>query len=151
MKKFRLLITVLMVGLIALLVAGCGAETASENKAFGTENTQVQERGQEMGYKSITMAEAKEIFKAEGDYIILDVRRPDEYREGHIPGAINYANEDITDKELSILPDKAQTVYVYCRSGRRSQDAAGKLSKIGYTGIIECGGILDWTGEKVTE
>ena len=65
-------------------------------------------------YTSITMKEAEEIFKTEGDYIILDVRRADEFAEGHIPGAVNVANEDILDVEPSELPDKSQTIYVYC-------------------------------------
>ena len=98
-------------------------------------------------YKSITMEEAKVIFAEPGDYIILDVRRADEYAEGHIPGAINVANEDISDVMPSELPDLDKVIYVHCRSGRRSKEAAGKLVAIGYTNIIECGGILDWTGE----
>ena len=97
------------------------------------------------------MDEAKEIFEAAGDYIILDVRRADEFAEGHIPGAINVANEDISDTQPAELPDKAQTIYVYCRSGNRSKQAAEKLTAMGYTGIIEFGGILDWTGEVVTD
>lgn len=102
---------------------------------------------EEVTYTSITMEEAKEVFQTEGDYIILDVRRADEFAAGHIPGAINIANEDIADTEPEELPDKDQTIYVYCRSGNRSKQAAEKLAAMGYTGIIECGGILDWTGE----
>ena len=98
-------------------------------------------------YKSITMDEAKEIFKESGDYIILDVRRDDEYSQGHIPGAINVANEDINNEPVPELPDLDQTIYVYCRSGRRSKEASQKLAEIGYTNIIEFGGIIDWTGE----
>jgi len=98
-------------------------------------------------YTSITMDEAKQIFENKGNYIILDVRRPDEFSEGHIPEAINVANEDITDSTPAELPDKDQVIYVYCRSGRRSTEAASKLSKMGYTNIVEFGGIIDWPGE----
>lgn len=97
-------------------------------------------------YKSISMEEAKLIFSTDGDYIILDVRRPDEFAEGHIPGAINIPNEEIGSAQLEALPGLDKTIYVYCRSGRRSKDAAAKLTYIGYTNIVECGGILDWTG-----
>ena len=97
-------------------------------------------------YVSITMEEAKNVFETQGDYIILDVRREDEFAEGHIPGAINVPNEDIQDTEPSELPDKNQTIYVYCRSGNRSKQAASKLVAMGYTNIIEFGGIMDWTG-----
>lgn len=98
-------------------------------------------------YTSITMEEAKEIFATSGDYIIMDVRRADEYSEGHVPGAINIANEDIVSTEPEGLPNKNQTIYVYCRSGNRSKQASAKLTAMGYTNIIEFGGIIDWTGE----
>ena len=102
---------------------------------------------QNMGYTQINMDVAKSIFEVPGEYIILDVRRADEFAEGHIPGAINVANEDIEDKEIVELPDKNQTIYVYCRSGNRSKQAAEKLVKLGYENIIEFGGIVDWKGD----
>lgn len=98
-------------------------------------------------YKSITMDDAKEIFAEAGDYIILDVRRADEFAEGHIPGAINVANENIGAVQPAELPDINKDIYVYCRSGRRSKEAAAKLAAVGYKSIIECGGILEWTGD----
>ncbi len=98
-------------------------------------------------YTSIPMEEAKEVFATPGNYIILDVRRADEYVEGHIPGAINVANEDIGAEQPSELPDLDQVIFVYCRSGRRSKEASSKLAALGYTNIYEFGGILDWDGE----
>ena len=86
----------------------------------------------------------------EQGYIILDVRRTDEFAAGHIPGAINVANESIGTDEIPELPNKDQLILVYCRSGRRSKEVAKKLVKLGYTNIVEFGGILDWTGETVT-
>lgn len=102
-----------------------------------------------MNYTQISMDEAKKIFEsdAEGTYIILDVRRADEFADGHIPGAINVANESIGIEFPAELPDKNQTIYVYCRSGNRSKQAAEKLVKLGYSNIIEFGGIIDWAGE----
>ena len=119
--------------LFALMFTGCGA--VSNNQA----NT----------YRQITMDEAVAMMEQEFDYIILDVRRPDEFAAGHIPGAINVPNETIGTVEISELPDKNQLIMVYCRSGRRSKEAAGKLVKMGYTNIVEFGGILDWKGETV--
>ena len=101
----------------------------------------------QVAYTSITMDKAREIFQTEGDYLILDVRRADEFAEGHIPGAINIANEDIKSSEPKELQDKEQTIYVYCRSGNRSKQAAAKLAAMGYTNIVEFGGIIDWTGD----
>ena len=98
-------------------------------------------------YTSITMEDAKQIFQEKGDDLIVDVRRADEFAEGHIPGAINIANEDIVSSEPAELPDKDQVIYVYCRSGNRSKQASAKLAAMGYTNIVEFGGILDWTGE----
>lgn len=102
---------------------------------------------EEVGYTSITMGEAQKIFETEGDYLILDVRRADEYVTGHIPGAINIANEEIGSADPEGLPDKDQTIYVYCRSGNRSKQASEKLAVLGYTNIIEIGGIADWQGD----
>ncbi len=102
-----------------------------------------------MSYSQISMSEAKEIFESNGErtYIILDGRRPDEFANGHIPGAINVANETIGADAPVELPDKDQVIYVYCRSGNRSKQAAEKLAALGYTNIVEFGGIIDWTGE----
>ena len=100
-----------------------------------------------LGYRQISMDKALKMMKDEKNYIILDVRRPDEYAEGHIPGAINVPNEEIGTAEIAELPDKAQLILVYCRSGRRSKEASEKLVKLGYTNIVEFGGILDWKGE----
>ena len=99
------------------------------------------------GYRQISMDEAVKMMRDEKDYIILDVRRPDEYAEGHIPGAINVPNEEIGTVEIAELPNKSQLILVYCRSGRRSKEASEKLVKLGYTNIVEFGGILDFKGE----
>ena len=99
------------------------------------------------GYRQISMDEAVKMMRDEKDYIILDVRRPDEFAEGHIPGAINVPNEEIGTAEIAELPNKSQLILVYCRSGRRSKEASEKLVKLGYTNIVEFGGILDYKGE----
>ena len=103
--------------------------------------------GSANSYRQISMDEAVEMMKKESGYIILDVRRPDEYAEGHIPGAINLPNESIGANDIPVLPDKAQLILVYCRSGRRSKEASEKLVRLGYTNIVEFGGIIDWKGE----
>ena len=100
-------------------------------------------------YRQITMDEAVIMMEEESGYIILDVRRPDEFAAGHIPNAINVPNESIGTAEIPELPNKDQLILVYCRSGRRSKEAAEKLVKLGYTNIVEFGGILDWKGEIV--
>ena len=103
--------------------------------------------GSANSYRQISMNEAVKMMKDEKNYIILDARRPDEYAEGHIPGAINIPNEEIGTAEIAELPDKSQLILVYCRSGRRSKEASEKLVKLGYTNIVEFGGIQDYEGE----
>lgn len=127
-------------------ITGCGRSRAAEMDSEINDNEAPQEVLAD-SYKSISMDEAKTIFETAGDYIIVDVRRADEFAEGHIPGAINIANESITDAMPKELPDKSATIYIYCRSGNRSKQASKKLVAIGYTNIIEFGGIMDWTGE----
>jgi rhodanese-related sulfurtransferase len=100
-------------------------------------------------YRQISMDEAVKMMAEETGYIILDVRRPDEFAAGHIPKAINVPNETIGTADIPELPNKNQLIMVYCRSGRRSKEASEKLVKLGYTNIVEFGGILDWQGEIV--
>ena len=79
--------------------------------------------------------------------MIVDVRREDEYAEGHIPGAILIPNESIENTPPKELPGFKQIILVYCRSGRRSKEASQKLADMGYSNVYEFGGITDWTGE----
>ena len=104
----------------------------------------------EQYYRQITQEEARRIMEAETDCVILDVRTPEEYAEGHIPGGINIDNGDIGTDEIPELPDRDQLILVYCRSGRRSKEAAEKLAALGYSQVLEFGGIMNWTGEVVT-
>ena len=104
-----------------------------------------------MSYNQISMEEAIKIMEEETDYIILDVRTPEEFAEKHIPNAMNIPNETIGSEEIAELPDKNQLILVYCRSGNRSKQASNKLAALGYTNIYEFGGINDWTGETVSE
>lgn len=98
-------------------------------------------------YVSISQNEAMKLMEEEENYVILDVRREDEFVEGHIPGAICIPNESIIEEAEGILKDKDQLILVYCRSGNRSKQASRKLADLGYTRIREFGGIIDWKGE----
>lgn len=115
-----------------LLLAGCGAQS------------------EESTYRQINAEEAATMMEEESSYIILDVRTAQEYSEKHIPGAINIPNETINTEDIPEMPDKEQLILVYCRSGNRSNQAAEKLVKLGYTNIVEFGGINDWMGETVS-
>lgn len=117
---------------LVIMLAGCGKSDADIQN-----NT----------YEKISMSEGLARMESDENYILLDVRRADEFEAGHIPGAVNLPNEEIGTEEIPSLPDKTQTIYIYCRSGNRSKQAADKLLALGYTNIIEFGGIIDYTGE----
>lgn len=102
-------------------------------------------------YEQITPAEAKGIMDNEHNYIILDVRTEEEFAEGHIAGAILIPDYEITQKAESVLTDKDQQILVYCRSGRRSKNAANQLAELGYSNVKEFGGIIDWPYETTIE
>lgn len=99
--------------------------------------------------KHVSMDDIVQIMNENKNYIILDVRTIAEYNEGHIPNAICIPNETIENNAINELPDKEQLILIYCRSGNRSRQAAEKLKKLGYTNLIEFGGIIDWKGEIV--
>lgn len=125
---------------ITFVLTGCSGDSKEELKEDFKGET----------YMQISMNEAVEMMKTEKDYVILDVRTYEEYKEGHIPGAICVPNETIGKDNISELPDKEQLIMVYCRSGNRSKQAASKLAEQGYTNVYEFGGILDWEGELVS-
>lgn len=103
------------------------------------------------GYRQITMEEAIAMMEEESGYIILDVRTAEEFAQKHIPGAMNIPNEVIGAGPIAELPDENQLILVYCRSGNRSKQASEKLVRLGYTNVVEFGGIIAWPGETVTE
>ncbi len=121
-------------------LTGCSNSTNRSNTASNS-NT----------YQQITAEEAAKMMQSETDYIVLDVRTEQEYASGHIPGAVNIPNETIASGAIQQLPDKEQLILVYCRSGNRSKQASEKLVNLGYTNIVEFGGINDWSGEVVTQ
>ena len=123
--------------LMALLLTGCAAPAPTSAPETNS-------------YRQITMQDAVEMMEKEENYIILDVRTHEEFAAGHIPGAIVIPNETIGTEEISQLPDKDQLIMVYCRSGNRSKQASDKLVKLGYTNIVEFGGINSWPGETVS-
>lgn len=102
-------------------------------------------------YTSIPASEAKALMDSETDYIILDVRTEKEYADGHIPDAILIPDYEIAERAENELTDKSQLILVYCRSGRRSKNAAEKLAELGYSNVKEFGGIIEWGYETTAE
>lgn len=123
-------------------------KNADSEKLIALANDIYDVGGAPMTYKMVSMAEGLEIAKNNPDAIIVDVRHDDEYKAGHIPGAVLLTMETITaETAAKVLPDKNQMILIYCRSGRRSKIAAQNLLDLGYTNLIEFGGILDYKGK----
>ena len=80
------------------------------------------------------------------DSILLDVRTPQEYREGHIPGSKNVPLQQL-DKISSVIDNKNVPMFVYCYSGGRSRQAASMLQHMGYTNVQNIGGIAAYSGK----
>lgn len=79
--------------------------------------------------------------KAKG--IWIDVRTPEEFKEGHLKDAVNIPVDQIGARIGSVSPDKSAPVNLYCRSGRRSEAALQELKKMGYTNVTNHGGYQD--------
>ena len=103
------------------------------------------------GYQKITPQQAKARM-AEPGVIVLDVRMQQEYDAGHIANAVLLPLPLIETGDAAVakvLPDKDAEILVYCRSGRRSAIAANALINMGYTNVLDFGGINDWPYEVV--
>ena len=133
MKRIIVLLAAMALSLCCL--CACSVSDSDAVESGGEENAV---------YLNISAAEAKEIMDTQSGYIILDVRTEEEYAAGHIAGAILIPDYEIDTRAESELPDKDQLILVYCRSGRRSKNAAQMLLELGYTDIREFGGIIDW-------
>jgi len=100
------------------------------------------------------MAQAMENIKNDDSIRLVDVRSPEEYRDGHIPGSISIPLDQLNRIE-QLIPDKNATIYAYChsgsRSGNRSRQAANALVDMGYTAVYDFGGIGSWPYDVVTE
>ena len=82
-----------------------------------------------------------------GKACAVDVREPDEFAIGHIPGAKLLPLGEVVSRAGEVMPDKDAAWLIYCRTGRRSADAVQKLEKLGYTNLYDLGGILSWPYE----
>ena len=114
--------------LLTCLLAVLGLNTACGQQNF--ENTDVQ------GFAELVK---------DTNVVVLDVRTADEFAEGHIERAVNidYKKDDFMDRAKATLPT-GKTIAIYCRSGRRSANAASMLAPEGYVLVNLKGGIIDW-------
>lgn len=138
-RPIVLLIIVLMTfGLIA-----CQNTNDAKNEHEGS-------KSQDVEYKKVTPSDAKERLDKEEGIILLDVRTEEEYVEKHISNSLLIYVDELEKEVEEKIPDKNTSIFVYCRSGRRSRIASEKLIEMGYTDVFDLGGIIDWTYETET-
>ena len=96
--------------------------------------------------KQIDIHEGVEQYRNTSGAVLLDVRTPQEYAEGHIPGGRNLPLQSI-DKAALIVDNKDTPLFVHCLSGARSRQATAALKQMGYTNVTNIGGIADYRGK----
>lgn len=93
----------------------------------------------------LNASELKNALEKEKDFVLVDVRTPDEYKAGHLSGSLLVPLDTIDRNAENVLTDKDKKLFVYCRTGRRSAEAVGKLRSMGYTNVYDVsGGITAW-------
>ncbi|NLD34652.1 MAG: rhodanese-like domain-containing protein [Clostridiales bacterium] len=157
MKKLTLLaaLLALAIGLAACTPAAPTATPATTVAPAATEAPATQapsaQPAAKAEYRQLTAEQAKARMDSGDEVIILDVRTPEEYAQGHIPGAVLLPVSNIGADTAELLPDKNAEILVYCRSGNRSRQAANALVGMGYTAVYDFGGIGSWPYDIVTE
>ncbi|MFO7729133.1 MAG: rhodanese-like domain-containing protein [Spirochaetia bacterium] len=139
------IVKIVILGLLLVGLGACAADNATAGNKSGKnieENT-----GESIDYTD-PMALARLIEEGEPEHLVVDVRTPAEFADGHIPSAVNIPVSDIADQPPSVPKDRL--VVLYCRSGARSSSAAESLRSLGYTRVVDFGGIYRWDGETVT-
>ncbi|GMW04030.1 MULTISPECIES: rhodanese-like domain-containing protein [Dehalococcoides] len=129
-----------LIAVLALLLTFCGVFT-------GCDTGSAVDDANLPAVQNISVAEAKALIDrnaVSADFIILDVRTPSEYAQGHIPGALNLDYYASFEASLSAF-DKTKTYLVYCRTGNRSASAARLMLDNGFAAIYNMqGGINAW-------
>ena len=99
--------------------------------------------GQQPVYKTISVSEARALMQSTPDLLIVDVRTPQEYAQGHLNGAINIPLSDLPLRISGLDPNR--TILVYCQTGVRSAEASSFLVSSGFTRVYNLeGGITAW-------
>jgi len=142
LKKFIALI--LFFAAVILNSCGGGNNDPTPSLIENTEDIIVE-------YIKITAEEAYDMMNGLTGFVLLDVRTDDEFREKHIKGAVLIPDYEIKNRAENELPDKNAEIFVYCRTGRRSAEAAKELINMGYKKVYDFGGIYDWPYKELTE
>lgn len=105
--------------------------------------TEILNKNRSYNYKNIKYEEIQDILANNDDAILLDVRSPQEYKEGHLDKSINIPFYDIRKRIKQIIPDKETLIIVYCQTGSRSKKAIAILDKLEYKNLYNLKGGID--------
>jgi len=149
MDSFKIaVITLVIILIVAIVIYYISINSNKVNTEEKKDGEQVMEKSKYVYMSASQMVEQIKDMKME-DYVILDVRTKSEYDEERIPNSVLLTLSEIESKAASVLPNKDIKIYVYCRSGARSEQAAYKLISLGYKNVYDFGGIIDYPYEKI--
>lgn len=143
MQKYKMIIGV---PILVLLIAGA-IFIASILRGCLPHDDMADDPPRTAEYRKISAEDAYKMMSETDKYILLDVRSDEEYQEQHIPNAVLIPDYEISTQAESELQDKDALILIYCRSGRRSVNAAKALVTLGYNNVYDFGGIIDWPYE----
>lgn len=139
-------IMLIIVSVLNISITACS--TASDVKLNNKSvEVNIVNSSEVISYKNISPEEAKKRLESENGIVLLDVRTQEEYDEKHIPKSLLIPVDVIETEAAEKLKDKNATIFVYCRSGRRSITASEALIKMGYSKVYNLGGIIEWPYE----
>ncbi|MDD6440161.1 MAG: rhodanese-like domain-containing protein [Lachnospiraceae bacterium] len=101
-------------------------------------------------YEMLEVTDARQFMSYEKNYMVIDVREPEQYSAGHLQRAVNIPFSELVKNAPVILRDSSQSVYVYGSTLEQSCAAAQKLSDMGYSGVAEIGSYADWQKDMST-
>lgn len=134
MKQSKLL-AVTMAAVLSLTLAGCSSSKPAENNS----NTSTVKA---MSGEDLNKIEKDD--KEKEKYLVIDVRDAKEYKEGHVKHAINIPHTDIEKEAERISAWKEKPVVVYCNTGKKSKEAAEKLTKAGFKDVSDAKGVKEY-------
>lgn len=144
--EIKILISVILVisalVLIIILISKNKGEKTMNNSSEQSNNSQ--SSAKTAVYHKVSAKEGKDMLASDKSIILVDVRTPEEYSQGHVEGSVLIPDYDIHLLAPERLADKDAKIIVYCRSGARSRGAAMKLVSMNYTNVYDMGGIMAW-------
>lgn len=144
MKKIILIIIVLVIVAVIFFAINKKQNNVNLNNSVGKKmNIEYKSMSFEDMYKTI---ESKNV----NEYIILDVRMEEEFKQGRLENSILISDYEI-QKVLDKIPNKDTLIFVYCRSGARSKKSTIKMNEMGYTNVYDIGGIMYYNGKIISD